>query len=1004
MVHVVWGVGLLVSAAHVTSAQGTPRLEFAVPDGSIDLRDGLPSSQVLRLFQDRTGAIWAGTQHGLAMIGGPRLEVFTTHEGLGRNWIQAIAEDADGRLIVATQAGLSRRNGERFEPLLGAGGAAIPPASDLAITPDGTVLVLAGRAALFSLRPHGSEIERVALLNAPAFEAVDITTNAQGDLWIATRGHGLLQFSPLADAYRMRRAWTVPITGERSFDRVEARGERVVTSTARGVMVIEGSRERFVAFSAGSAAGHRAVALDPSGRTFVGTNAGIFEVQETSIVPLISRNDRATQPVVQLLADHEGQLWSGTTDAGLKVILNGRGVRFLRRGTEGFRTIVVDSRGYHWISNERRALRFRQSTNSEIEAVSEVAFSGTPTSALQAMAEMKSGDLLFALDGGVGRIASNEREMPRPTIRIDSRFPELSGQFVSALALDAEGRVWACGSAGLFTLSPGAARASSLRLPPGEAAWTLAIDKRGAIMLTTRSGHLLSVDATQHVIRPVSLPEAAIAEFVASAPDGGFIVSLEDGSTLFLASDGTTVEHVDGSSELANMAALSVRKLGDEVYLAAHGGDRLSQIRLGPATIDQTLLTSADLEDGDFRYLALHPGVDSQFWFSLLSGVGRLDPPTQPPAPRALVLESDAKVIEVGPRPNLLSIVPKLADAVAPRKVLYRHRLVGLADQWSTWSSDPHIQFASIAPGTYRLEVQARDRYGREAETLTREVKVRARFIETWPFLAFVSLLGIAGVRQFLQARLRSAEEERVHLEAAVRAGRADLEHANAQLQKASLTDQLSGLPNRRFFGEVVDSELKALRREFENRRRAGDEARDAIFFLLDLDRFKAINDTYGHSAGDTVIAEAARRLTGVMRDNDRIIRWGGEEFLVVSLGARRADGSSIARRLLSAVSAAPITLSLDHSAHVTTSIGFAAFPWISEGQDLPYEDVVKLADRGLYRAKRSGRNCAVGLVPVTEGWLGTTEILREFGGFRVGYVIERGHEGDGDERMQEAP
>ena len=219
---------------------------------------------------------------------------------------------------------------------------------------------------------------------------------------------------------------------------------------------------------------------------------------------------------------------------------------------------------------------------------------------------------------------------------------------------------------------------------------------------------------------------------------------------------------------------------------------------------------------------------------------------------------------------------------------------------------------------------------------------------------------------------------------------------ANARLQEASLTDMLTGLRNRRYFKEVVEDELRLLRRRYDERLHGRDPNRDAVFFLLDLDRFKTINDQLGHAGGDAVLKETARRLESLVRRTDRLIRWGGEEFLVVSLDCQRGEAGEMASRILSAISREPFAVGASEGVSVTTSLGWAAYPFALDGVEPNTEDVVRMADRGLYRAKRAGRNCAVGIFIDSEGRpdgaraAGTVEVLKDFG-LTVAFTMVRG-------------
>ena len=137
----------------------------------------------------------------------------------------------------------------------------------------------------------------------------------------------------------------------------------------------------------------------------------------------------------------------------------------------------------------------------------------------------------------------------------------------------------------------------------------------------------------------------------------------------------------------------------------------------------------------------------------------------------------------------------------------------------------------------------------------------------------------------------------------------------------------------------------------------------DIVFLMMDLDHFKVVNDTYGHGAGDQVLIQIRQLLTGVSRDTDTIIRWGGEEFLVVARNARGSDYMFLAERIRLSVENHQFDIGLEKPLHLTCSIGAAVFPFLSDSPEaLSWDRVVELADACQYTAKRSGRNAWVGI------------------------------------------
>src|SRR5208283_3986176 len=139
----------------------------------------------------------------------------------------------------------------------------------------------------------------------------------------------------------------------------------------------------------------------------------------------------------------------------------------------------------------------------------------------------------------------------------------------------------------------------------------------------------------------------------------------------------------------------------------------------------------------------------------------------------------------------------------------------------------------------------------------------------------------------------------------------------------------------------------------------------ELIFVLVDIDRFKRVNDELGHAAGDHLLQEVAKRIASVMRRSDDLVRWGGEEFLLVCRTTDRENAGPLCTRVLEAVRDLPFDVGNGVQVHKTCSIGWAPFPWMHEDTGmLSLDNVIELADKALYLAKREGRNRSFGWWP----------------------------------------
>jgi diguanylate cyclase (GGDEF)-like protein len=244
-----------------------------------------------------------------------------------------------------------------------------------------------------------------------------------------------------------------------------------------------------------------------------------------------------------------------------------------------------------------------------------------------------------------------------------------------------------------------------------------------------------------------------------------------------------------------------------------------------------------------------------------------------------------------------------------------------------------------------------------------------------WAYLGYglVVAAAILSVTRAQQGKRAREAEYRQRLELEVKARTQELAESNNELQQlngrlleTSLTDSLTGLRNRRFLFEEVAKDVALL----ERLHHAGAEAdgpietRPLVFIMIDLDFFKPINDTCGHAAGDRVLLQVKGILEKASRPSDVLVRWGGDEFLLVGRNADIDAIEVVSERIRAMVEDTAFDVGDGQVAHLTCSIGFTTNPVLGASPHLlTLDQVVVLADRALYIAKKAGRNAWVGLM-----------------------------------------
>lgn len=222
------------------------------------------------------------------------------------------------------------------------------------------------------------------------------------------------------------------------------------------------------------------------------------------------------------------------------------------------------------------------------------------------------------------------------------------------------------------------------------------------------------------------------------------------------------------------------------------------------------------------------------------------------------------------------------------------------------------------------------------------EVSARTWQQRLWAALAVALALAAIPLVQWLKRARRSIRR---------------LKGDNSLLAAQSVHDPLTGAYNRRHC-QALMAEQEAL---LVGRTPDSGDAVSVGLILIDLDFFKAVNDTHGHAAGDAVLVEISRRLHRLVRQQDAVVRWGGEEFVLVLPGTSMTGLVTLVDRVLRAIGAAPVIVG-DVRVPITASAGCVVYPFIPNQH---WEDALHVADLALYQSKASGRNRATCLVRV---------------------------------------
>ena len=936
---------------------------------------GLGAVTVTTMAQDHQGFLWFGTLTGVYRYDGSSVQHFGEEEGLPSNHTYEILAAPDGRLWARTRKGIARFESRRFVPVsipAESGGLADVNQS-FAVDESGTLFAAAEHGLLRIDGRDGTVRVFGSADGLPAAPIEAIVRGPNDSIWFAA-GRRIGRLAPGSFKPEILASPELPADAVRTL-LVDGTGKLWV----RGLNQISYVDLKKPAPQPLVAVGqdipganlYGGPSLDQHGNVMLPTVVGLYRRTGDRWQLMDRANGLTSSAAFSALEDREGTIWIGLAGAGLDRWPGSRqwsGWADSDGLTDSLvLSVLRDKRNRLWVG-----------TNTGLATWGTEQHRWKTWAGTRESPHFGVGRMLLTPDGNVWALsASGIRRFdaaganPFP---LEVSMPKSSSP-VTGIAAAADGSVWAGGQNKLFAI-----RSQDGRLALQE----------------------VSVPAANH---------DSLAT-LSSSPNGVLWTGGRGGVSRF---DGVHWRHFDRGDGLLTNRVRNVYATGDdEVWIGYPDEGSVTRMRLGPdgraavshlrkgvcvLGVDRNRNVWLEMEqsvgmmapDGSVRTFTQSDGLiwndvnceafwedtDGTILIGTSHGLARFDPSQEAlrHTPPAVVLTG----AEFGEKDRLKDANPavEIQDrafhaqfaALTFRdsdRVRCRYRLRGLESEF-TETSLREALYSALPPGDYTFEVACGSPdLGWTSSPATYSFTVLAPWWRSsWAVLAGLLTFALL-VAGFTRLRTRRLESERKRLEAAVAERSAELARANRELEEASLTDPLTGARNRRFFYSTIAADAnQASRAYYSEIEGYSRDHRDLVFYLIDLDHFKDVNDAHGHDAGDEVLVHVAQRLARIVRQSDFLIRWGGEEFLVVCRAADRKDAAIFAERILAAVGREPFSISGGEKVSKTCSVGWAPFPWDPGVAMLSVDEVLKLADRGLYRAKELGRNQAVGMLPL---------------------------------------
>ena len=967
---------------------------------SYDTAQGLTNLSITALAQDSEGFLWIGTEDGLFRLEGNRMHRYGLEDGLPDESIgyNGLGAGEAGALWVSTRLGIACWNGSRFQSLEelgihgleGDAGLAIqggmilrdaqfhrylytgrqtfrdlkglPETQGLGVgwlSGDGQELLVTHGSTLWSQR-NGQWRAR-DLGRAITSPPIALLRDHKGSYWIRT-DRSLIYLetfdAPLVDLGKQ-----LPLSVVNGGSLVEDPLGRVWTPTPSCLAWFEGRQAHLFNEEQGLPKGGANVLLvDAEGDLLLG-GSGVHQLLGGFAWSGYTRQQGLPAHTVwSLLRTRDGLLWAGTS-AGMAVAGPTRFEPIQGTLRRQIMAMAEDADGNLWAApimdpQEHPALFLRRPGSRSVEMFPLPG--AKPGESAIALTWNPEGYLWVSLAGaGLFRLqrVGGQWRLDREVI---AGWP-VDGQLVLRVLRGPDGIWWAVGNSGVacrigtqwVTLAKaGGLEADSLLcLAPldGAQAWVSYADVKGLSRIGFVGGQLQVLETLRP---PHHLAEQPILSLGADR-SGALWAGTSIGVKRW---QGSALDRFDHSQGLPG------EDCSQNSLLIEPSGDIWVGLSVGIAHLQAALWKGRE----PTQRVRLMAAVDARGRSLLNAATGTLVP-----YPRRTVT---------------FNYLPIGYGRVL--EVTYQVRLVGLEDAWRD-TSQSEARYPNLPPGSYRFEVRTKDWSGRPTIKAGLSFQVLQPWWQTWWFLGTAFGLAALAIYGGIRWRTRLILKRMVRLEALVHERTWDLEEANEALAQASMVDPLTGLKNRRFL-RLAMPELEARSiRAYHGAQAALPKAEDLIFLMVDLDHFKQVNDTHGHAAGDAVLIQVANLLRAVCREGDSVVRWGGEEFLVVGTGGDRFAAEVIAENIVHRIRAHTFELGEGRTLQATCSVGYSAFPLIpGEPGLIPWEGAVEVADQCLYAVKKSGRN---GWMGVFRGNAEVPESLREGFPRRLPHLVAQG-------------
>ena len=952
-----------------------------------DSSNGLPQNSANSFSQNSKGFMYIATQEGIVKYDGFKMDIFDTSnvETLSSDLIRKVIVNDNDQLLIATDKGLSfyTNTGKLIENFTGENKINHSDVTDISLNDDGTILYgvirdksifrieLCNPDKIHFFTPENKKIQTSNI------NAVKVFSN--GEVYAASR----------SGMFYLKNEIFIKVKGSAdSFSSItrDLKGNIWAAGDNGLYMISKDKVIKHIGLNEGLPFKYlSSVFADSSGNLWFGSSiSGLGTYKDGKFNSIYSTNNSKFRNILTILEDIEKNIWVGTAIDGFCIIKDGYIVDSKLKD-QLILGITKDTSGNIWANSlGKGAVKLTQ--NGEEKLINDVI----------------GFDLYTILGDSKGRVWVSSRNNGIYISKDKETFHKINNYFTtndkfplnsSVLFEDSHKTIWSNDRDRESTVFKFFGKnMKAYRLPAKNATVTDIVENsNGETVVGTKQKGIFRFDEVSGKFVKINIYRSQffVHNMYFDSKDRLWI-STHDGILIYIDGDIVNLRLENGLFDdtihaivedklhnfwfTTNKGVFSISSKEVECFLS---GDC---IKVNPTLLNESNgMPSRECNGG------VKPSVmiteKGMIWVPTIKGIVKINPlnsrkieTMSPLSFTWLVIDNNykkrkriynTKEIDLPPKTKSVEIYYSSPGFSNPDNIMFDYSLN--SEQIVKNSKRRFASFNNLEPGSYKFKINAYInglKFSKHhSKELVLNIKTPLHLTEEFRFASIA--FGFIVLLTFFLMNKRIARKREDEMLRTINEKTFELQLINKELQEAVVKDPLTGLKNRRFMFEFEEDNILAFIDSKERsthliENRVDSYRKESVFaiLMLDIDHFKRVNDLYGHTTGDLVLVAFSKILTDSVRTDDVVIRWGGEEFIILLKNLRREKATEVAEKIRKNVESFPFRTESGKTIWITASIGMAFTPFFDHAPNLMgLDSVISITDLALYNSKNKGRD-----------------------------------------------